>query len=354
MSERGLSIFFTSVSFVTTFSRAHVICQTAAVTWTFSIWVYFRFQNFPIPSFPLRWVHTAWGSPLCESGSNTLFGSNAAFTDLFFPKHRSEMSWLKVIIAFDRGIGDECVFSVSSVFQFFVHKHTLDGLTWKGAGMQAAEVKGQLHFVVNRTWRQRIVKPHWNQSWATIKAHDAAFNVQWRLTVQVLNKLTPEQLHQRGDGGQMTVGLGKGGGRRKTDCAHFQSQGKSLAPVQGLCKWALLTDSPFGVCRGERQKEQKRIGRCDVKKSKSSYWNREDRSWQSRMCDWVKERRKNRAEQKHTPSRLHHREQKPADRQETAEHVRTRRPANALCSNSCARLTFKVQEKVWIVLYFLC
>lgn len=38
--------------------------------------------------------------------------------------------------------------------------------------------------------------------------------------------------------------------------AHFQSQGKSLAPVRALCKWALLTDSPFGFCKKKKEEEE--------------------------------------------------------------------------------------------------
>lgn len=84
----------------------------------------------------------------------------------------------------------------------------------------------------------------------------------------------------------------------------------------------------------------------------------------------MKEKRKgrkakveNREEHKQTPSGLRHQEHRPADRKETADLVTPfPSPSPHLCLHpsflplfrSAARLTFKVQEKVWIVLYFPC
>lgn len=67
-------------------------------------------------------------------------------------------------------------------------------------------------------------------------------------------------------------------------------------------------------------------------------------------------------EHKQTPSGLRHQEQRPADRKETAEPVSPLptsphlflHPPFLPLFHSTARLTFKVQEKVWIVLYFPC
>lgn len=38
--------------------------------------------------------------------------------------------------------------------------------------------------------------------------------------------------------------------------AHFQSQGKNLAPDQTLCKWELLKDFPFGSWKIEKEQER--------------------------------------------------------------------------------------------------
>lgn len=38
--------------------------------------------------------------------------------------------------------------------------------------------------------------------------------------------------------------------------AHFQSQGKNLAPDQVLCKWELLKDFPFGSWKKEKEKKR--------------------------------------------------------------------------------------------------
>lgn len=129
-------------------------------------------------------------------------------------------------------------------------------------------------------------------------------------------RATRERL--KGEERGLQGGRGQGGPGRGTDtsCAHFQSQGKSLAPAQALCKWALLTDSPFGFCerkRGERENRKKRRKqrRCDVKKTKSStsYWNSDgSESWESRTSrgeerkTWAEGQRGARADSSATPS----------------------------------------------------
>lgn len=83
--------------------------------------------------------------------------------------------------------------------------------------------------------------------------------------------------------------------RTERGFSHFQSQGKSWAPVQALCKWALLTDSPFGFCK--RQTKQKRKERsvcvCEVRTSSNrGYLKKRGRSDRRKRRSLLRGRRK--------------------------------------------------------------
>lgn len=154
--------------------------------------------------------------------------------------------------------------------------------------MQTTGGQGSAPFFLSWIWT-----PSWYQSWRHSQGGKVGSTIaEWadpwpvRAAKEMLKEKWIRDVRGR-----------KGGGLRRTtgvSRAHFQSQGKSLAPVQALCKWALLTDSPFGFCKREkRQRKERKKVRVMVKWSSMSYWaDRSSNSGSSRPNERQEARKK--------------------------------------------------------------
>lgn len=115
---------------------------------------------------------------------------------------------------------------------------------------------------------------------------------------------------------------------RRTGISSLSKSRKKFGPCSSSVQVSTFNRFPIWFLQERKKKERERKkSMCEVKKSSISYLNKDGRKGRSELkeqevtTEWKEKRRRKREEHKQSPSGLCHREQRPADRKETAELI---------------------------------
>lgn len=189
---------------------------------------------------------------------------------------------------------------------------------------------------------------NWNQSWLLITAFRGNIlnSDEGRLTLRQVNGLTPDQSEQL----QRKSDLGKRRGREE-DRQKLRSLSKSrkkFGPCSSSVQVSTFNRFPIWLLQEREKEKERRKSTREVK----VIWETADQSRYSSRSgpgeEWQEENSRGVRGRRHgfvIKSRGPRREKE----QQSGLHLFLH-----LLFHSAATLTFKVQEKVWIVLYFPC